>query len=132
MLVAAARGLSVASTAAELGRTVETVKTQRKSLLRVLDAANMTQAVAVAYERGILGAAPAVDERPISCGKRDAFHAKCSALDRRLELESGTTKSETLKDASERFGREISSVNDLTSSEASVLLDELEMAAALA
>lgn len=127
VLVAASRGLTVDATAAEIGRSAETVRTHRKRVLSAFGAANMTQAVAVAYERGVLGTSNIPREQPISPGKRDAFHAKCSALDKAAELPHGTSKRDALERASSYFGREIESVNDLTSSEASRILDELEV-----
>ena len=54
MLICAARGLSIEETVAELVKAVETIKTQRKTAIRVLGARNITHAVARAYERGLL------------------------------------------------------------------------------
>ena len=53
-LCAAANGLSTIETARHLGKSPETVKTQRRSILLKLGARNAPQAVCLATERGIL------------------------------------------------------------------------------
>jgi DNA-binding CsgD family transcriptional regulator len=54
VLCAAANGLSTIETARHLGKSPETVKTQRRSILLKLGARNAPQAVCLATERGIL------------------------------------------------------------------------------
>jgi DNA-binding NarL/FixJ family response regulator len=54
VLCAAANGLSITETARQLGKSPETVKTQRRSILLKLGARNAPQAVCLATERGIL------------------------------------------------------------------------------
>ncbi len=78
-----------------------------------------------AYIRGRLGAVspPSV---PISSGKRDAFFAKCNEIARHTGRDKLDVVDDELAFASERFGREIQSVNDLTSDEASAILDFLD------
>lgn len=63
---------------------------------------------------------------PISAGQRGAFHAKCRDV-ALVEASSMPDVKQQMKDwASECFGHEVSSVNDLTYEEASAVLDELE------
>ncbi len=50
----AAEGASAAETANSLCKAVETVKTQRCAILAKLHARNMTNAVAISYQRGLL------------------------------------------------------------------------------
>jgi excisionase family DNA binding protein len=73
-----------------------------------------------------------VDEQPapatISSGKRDAFFAKCNEIARLTGRDKLEVVDDYLHFASERFHREISSVNDLTSEEASAILDLLDAA----
>lgn len=52
VLVDAARGRTAISTAHDLGITHNTVKTYRSRICQKLSARNMTQAVAIAYEKG--------------------------------------------------------------------------------
>jgi DNA-binding CsgD family transcriptional regulator len=125
VLKAAAAGLTVDQTADRLERSPETVRTHRKKILARLGAVNMTHAVALAFASEILGQ-PAATAEPIRDGQLSAFHAKCGALDRRFDLERGTTKRETLARASEELGRLIESANDLSRGEASAILDWLE------
>jgi DNA-binding CsgD family transcriptional regulator len=54
VLCAAANGLSTTETGRQLGKSPETVKTQRRSILLKLGARNAPQAVYLASERGIL------------------------------------------------------------------------------
>jgi hypothetical protein len=68
------------------------------------------------------------DATPITSGQRKAFYAKSIRIDRRDELDERTTKAACLKLASEVFGRNIASTNDLRESEASWALDLLELA----
>jgi DNA-binding CsgD family transcriptional regulator len=56
VLIAAGHGLTVAETAAKRSCSLETIKSHRKSVLRKLDARNMTHAVAIAFNRGIFDA----------------------------------------------------------------------------
>jgi hypothetical protein len=126
-LAGAARGETVAQTAARIGKPIATVKQVRRAILDKLgDAKNMTVAVHHAHELGLLGQRPDPDRLPITGTKRDAFHAKCSELDVAHELERRTTKKQTLAEASRMFGREIKSANDLTRGEARIVLDLLE------
>ena len=53
----AAEGLTVAETARKRLKGVETVKTQRRSILLKLDARNIAHAVSLASRNGLLGAA---------------------------------------------------------------------------
>lgn len=53
-LVAAANGLTSSETAAKLGLSVETIKDHRKSVMKILSARGMSNAVAIAFQRGIL------------------------------------------------------------------------------
>jgi RNA polymerase sigma factor (sigma-70 family) len=53
----AAEGASAAETAKRLRKAVETVKSQRCAIISKLHARNMTNAVAISYQRGLLGAA---------------------------------------------------------------------------
>lgn len=55
VLVAAAGGQSTGETANRRHTSVETVKSQRKSVLAKLGAKNMPHAVSIAHERGLLG-----------------------------------------------------------------------------
>lgn len=54
VLECAAEGLDAYETGAELEKSAETVKTQRRFVLAKLGAKNMTQAVAIAFRRRIL------------------------------------------------------------------------------
>jgi DNA-binding NarL/FixJ family response regulator len=54
VLAHAAQGRTAAATAGKLGLGEETVKTYRCKILRRLRARNMTEAVAIAYQRGLL------------------------------------------------------------------------------
>lgn len=54
VLVAAANGLAAPATARLYFVTLETIKTQRKTTLRKLDARNMTEAVTKAWRACIL------------------------------------------------------------------------------
>lgn len=56
VLRAAARGLTVVETADALGKGAETVKSQRNRIVLKLGARNMTHAVCMAAERGLVGA----------------------------------------------------------------------------
>lgn len=47
-------GLTTQEIAEKLGRSPETVKSHRESILRKLGAENISHAIALAYERGIL------------------------------------------------------------------------------
>lgn len=53
----AAEGASAAETAKRLSKAVETVKSQRCAIISKLHARNMTNAVAISYQLGLLGAA---------------------------------------------------------------------------
>jgi hypothetical protein len=64
--------------------------------------------------------------RPISPGKRDAFHAKCYELAKRRGHAKADIRNETLAAIAQRFGRQVGSVTDLYSHEASWALDRLE------
>lgn len=133
VLRAAAAGKSIAETAALLRRSPETIRSNRKRAFVKLGARNVAHAVALANERGLLGHERPPDP-PITPGKRDAFHAKCNDLARtrwpddrdEAREEARAIKQQALVSASRQFGREIESVNDLTSSEASWTLDWLE------
>jgi DNA-binding CsgD family transcriptional regulator len=61
VLAAAARGFSADETAELLVKSRHTVIAQRRSLQAKLEAKNLSHAVALAYERGLLPAAPQVD-----------------------------------------------------------------------
>ncbi len=50
----AAEGASAAETAKRLRKAVETVKTQRCTVIAKLHARNITNAVAISYQRGLL------------------------------------------------------------------------------
>lgn len=78
-----------------------------------------------AYIRGQAGLEPQVTA-PITSGKRDAFFAKCGEIARRTSREKLDVVDDTLHRASQTLGRHLESVNDLTSEEASGLLDELD------
>lgn len=54
VLQLAAEGASAAETAKSLRKAVETVKTQRCAIIAKLHARNMTNAVAISYQRGLL------------------------------------------------------------------------------
>ena len=54
ILKLAAYGVSITYSAEILNATVESVRWHRKQILRKLDATNMANAVALAYEHGIL------------------------------------------------------------------------------
>lgn len=68
---------------------------------------------------------PPAPER-ISDGQLRALHAKANDLDRREGQPLGAWKRQALLAASMKYGREITSALDLTSGEASWLLDWLE------
>lgn len=125
VLRAAAEGLTVPATAERIGRSVETVKSHRKNVIRSLAARNTAHAVAIAYASGILGKQLQADGE-ITEGQLRAFHAKAAALDTISNDDRGTAKRETLAAAAEHLGRPIESVNDLTAREASWALDHLE------
>ena len=55
VLDCAAQGMTVDQTAAHRGVSRGTVQTQRRTILRKLETRNMAEAVAKAYELGILG-----------------------------------------------------------------------------
>jgi DNA-binding CsgD family transcriptional regulator len=57
VLQAAAQGLTVPETARQLHKGAETVKTQRNKIILKIGARNMTHAVCIATERGIVSAA---------------------------------------------------------------------------
>jgi DNA-binding CsgD family transcriptional regulator len=59
VLQAAACGLTVPETARQLHKGAETVKTQRNKIILKIGARNMTHAVCIAAERGIVTAAAA-------------------------------------------------------------------------
>jgi DNA-binding CsgD family transcriptional regulator len=59
VLQAAACGLTVPETARQLHKGAETVKTQRNKIILKIGARNMTHAVCIAAERGIVSAAAA-------------------------------------------------------------------------
>lgn len=131
VLVAAASGLSVAQTASSSGRSVETVKTHRRSILKKWRVRNMTHAVAIGYERGILGKAPAAAEPMANAAQVGAFHAKVSALARTLGEPIADVKAEWLNRASNILGHRITSTAnlvELTWQQLHDLLDELELA----
>jgi len=79
-----------------------------------------------AYIRRRLGIEPSAPE-PITTGKRDAFYGKCSEIARRTNGEKLDVVDETLELAGEQLGRTIESVNELTSDEASMVLDQLDV-----
>jgi DNA-binding CsgD family transcriptional regulator len=127
VLAGAARGESVAASAKRLHRSCGTVKHHRAAVLDKLGAKNMVEAVRLAYERGIFGKRPdRSGQLPINAEKRDAFHAKCSAIDKMRELEPRSTKKLMLEQASEEFARAITSANDFTQDEARLVLDLLD------
>jgi DNA-binding NarL/FixJ family response regulator len=57
VLRAAANGLTVPETARQLHKGAETVKTQRNKIILKIGARNMTHAVCIAAERGLVSAA---------------------------------------------------------------------------
>jgi DNA-binding CsgD family transcriptional regulator len=57
VLQAAARGLTVPETARHLSKGAETVKTQRNRIILKIGARNITHAVCIAAERGLVSAA---------------------------------------------------------------------------
>jgi DNA-binding NarL/FixJ family response regulator len=59
VLTLVARGFRNREIAVEIGRTEETVKVHIRSLLAKLGAADRTEAVAIAMERGIIHPGPA-------------------------------------------------------------------------
>jgi DNA-binding CsgD family transcriptional regulator len=59
VLQAAAQGLTVPETARQLHKGAETVKTQRNKIILKIGARNMTHAVCIAAERGLVSAAAA-------------------------------------------------------------------------
>lgn len=131
VLIAAAAGLSVAETAARSGRSVETVKTHRRSILKKWRVRNMTHAVAVGHERGILGQAPAAGSPMANASQVGAFHAKVSALARTSGEPIDEVKAEWLLRASDMLGHRITSsaqLLELTWQQLHDLLDELELA----
>lgn len=126
-LAGAARGETVADTAARTDRPMATVKQVRRAILAKFgDAPNMTAAVHRAHELGLLGQRPDPSALPLTDGQRRAFHAKCSDLDNLYELERRTTKTKVLAEASRMFRRDITSANDLTRAEADTILELLE------
>lgn len=54
VLVEAANGLTTGETAAKLGLSTETIKDRRKTVMKILSARGMANAVAIAFQRGIL------------------------------------------------------------------------------
>ncbi|HVM69021.1 MAG TPA: LuxR C-terminal-related transcriptional regulator [Gaiellaceae bacterium] len=134
VLAAAARGLTVAETAAERGVSPETVRSQRKVLLAKLGARNMTQAVAMVRPRrvsvGFTGTVPAdrvapAAPEPINERQLVALHAKVAAIARASSRPRSEVKAEALEVAAEKFGRVLESANDLSYAEASFVLDHL-------
>jgi len=65
VLILVARGMENAEIAAERGCSVETVRTQMKSILRRLSARNRAHAVAIAYHIGFFkgAASPTTEEK---------------------------------------------------------------------
>lgn len=126
VLAGAAHGETVKETATRLHRAVGTVKHHRAAVIDKLDARNVTAAVHIAHELGLLGERPDAGDLKLTDGQLRAFHAKCSDLDVRDELERRTTKRRMLEEASRRFGRLIESANDLRRHEANELLELLE------
>lgn len=78
-----------------------------------------------AYVRSQLGVEAAVAV-PINASKRDAFFAKCGEIARRTGREKLDVVDDALHLAGQHLGRELEGVNDLTSEEASAVLDALD------
>lgn len=131
VLIAAAAGHSVPETAAKSGRSVETVKSHRRSILKKWRVRNMTHAVALGFERGILGKVPAAAAAMANAAQVGAFHAKVSALARTSGEPIGEVKAEWLLRASDILGHRITSsaqLLELTWEQMHDLLDEIESA----
>jgi DNA-binding CsgD family transcriptional regulator len=126
VLVAASRGLTARETAAERGCGLETVKTQRRQVLRKLRARNMTQAVAMVRPRSTSEPVSAQPAEAISPGQLSALHAKANAIAAATGEQKKDVKAAALERASRRFGRTIESALALTRIEASLVLDELD------
>jgi hypothetical protein len=81
---------------------------------------------AVAVGVAAIQSAATSDDAPITSGQRSAIHAKAGQLARQTGGEKAVIVGAKLAAAERRFGRSIASVNDLTRSEASWVLDQLE------
>ncbi len=66
------------------------------------------------------------DPEPITNGQLRALHAKASDLDKRHDSPRNTAKRAAMQAASHRFGRAFNSALDLTSAEATWVLELLE------
>jgi hypothetical protein len=62
----------------------------------------------------------------LTSGQLRALHAKADRVDKAREWPRGTAKKQALAAASQQFGRDLSSVRELSEDEASWLLDLLE------
>lgn len=121
VLAAAADGLTAKATAALLNKSVETVKTQRQKILGKLGARNITQAVAIAVGRKLVGEPARINDR-----QELALNAKTSALAKALWQSRQEVKRQVLDRAGQEFGRRIEHFGELSASEASWLLDYLQ------
>lgn len=70
-------------------------------------------------------APPAGRVNPLNDAQRRAFYAKAGTIERALKRSRGSERDRALAAVSAAFGRQIESVNDLTSREASWILDKL-------
>jgi NarL family two-component system response regulator LiaR len=66
ILRCAAYGMTNEETATTVGRSVQTVKYHRTNIISKLGATNITHAVALAYEDGILGGPPRAASSPLA------------------------------------------------------------------
>lgn len=80
----------------------------------------------IAFVRRQQGSGEPVRVGEMSPGQRRALHAKCAALDGRLELERGESKRRILLMSSENFGKQMTSANHLNEVEAGWALDLLD------
>lgn len=122
VLTCAARGDTSLATAKRLSYSVHTIKEYRARILARFGASNITQAVAIAHDRGILGPNSG-EPRAASDGQIGMLHARLGELDRKLSLDRGTSKEALLTTASREFDRVIGSVYELRYREASWCID---------
>lgn len=123
VLRGAAEGKSSAEQARELHRSQYTVKTHRKKILGKLGARNMVQAVALAYELGLLRKG-AVEEEPTG-PQTGAYKSMAGELAGLRGVDRTVVEREALAAASERLGRELVSHKDHTRRELYDTLDWL-------
>jgi DNA-binding CsgD family transcriptional regulator len=119
VLELAARGLTVNETAAFRHVSPETVKTQRSSILRKLNARSITQAVGIVANHH-------EPEEALSPKQLVAVQARSASVDKALARVAGTSKRLALRAASFYFKHEIGHTNELLRVEASWLLDYLQ------